>query len=46
MGAFIALDTGDLIKGNRIDILFNSESKAIEFGKQTIKVRVIQKDDI
>lgn len=46
LGAFIALDTGGLIKGNRIDILFNSKREAMEFGKQTIKVRVIQKDDI
>lgn len=46
LGAFIALDTGGLTKGNRIDILFNSKREAMEFGKQTIKVRVIQKDDI
>lgn len=37
MGAFIVLDTGGLIKGNRIDILFNSKREAMEFGKQTIK---------
>ncbi len=46
MGAFIALDTGGLIKGNRIDILFNSKSEAIKFGKQIMKVRIIKKEDI
>ncbi|MGB3346659.1 MAG: 3D domain-containing protein [Candidatus Humimicrobiia bacterium] len=46
LGAFIALDTGGLIKGNRIDILFNSKSEATEFGKQIMKVRIIKKEDI
>ena len=32
LGAFIALDTGGLIKGERIDILFNIEGKTIKFG--------------
>ena len=41
MGAFIALDTGGLIKGNRIDILFDSKQEAINFGKQIMKVRII-----
>ncbi len=41
MGAFIALDTGGLIKENRIDILFNSKNEAINFGKQIMKVRII-----
>jgi len=31
--AFIALDTGGLIKGNRINILFDSKNEAINFGK-------------
>lgn len=46
LGAFIALDTGGLIKGNRIDILFNSKSEATEFGKQIMKVRIIKNDDV
>jgi len=46
LGAFIALDTGGLIKGNRIDILFNSRSEALEFGKQIMKVRIIENDDV
>ncbi len=44
--AFIALDTGGLIKGNRIDILFNSKREAMEFGKQELKVRIINRNDI
>lgn len=46
LGAFIALDTGGLIKGNKIDILFDSKNEAIEFGKQILKVRIINKKDI
>jgi len=46
MGAFIALDTGGLIKGNRIDILFDSKKEAIDFGKQIMKVRTIKNDDV
>lgn len=46
MGAFIALDTGGPIKGNRIDILFDSKQEAINFGKQELKVRIINRNDI
>lgn len=46
MGAFIVLDTGGLIKGNRIDILFDSKHEAINFGKQELKVRIINRNDI
>jgi len=42
----IALDTGGIIKGNRIDILFDNKQEAINFGKQIIKVRIIKKEDI
>lgn len=34
-------DTGGAIKGNRIDIYFNSHAEALKFGRQTIKVHVI-----
>ena len=44
LGAFIALDTGGLIKGNRIDVLFDSESEAINFGIRKERVRIIKKD--
>jgi len=42
MGAYISLDTGGLIRGNRIDILFNSKEEAIDFGVQEREVRVIK----
>ena len=46
MGTFIALDTGGLIKGNRINILFNNKREAMEFGKQELKVTIINRNDI
>ena len=42
MGAYVALDTGGTIKGNRIDILFSSKEEAIDFGIQEREVRVIR----
>ncbi len=42
MGAYISLDVGGAIKGNRIDILFDSKEEAIEFGIQEREVRVIK----
>jgi len=40
LGAFISLDTG--VKGNRIDILFDSKEEAIDFGIQEREIRVIK----
>jgi len=42
MGAFISLDVGGAIKGNRIDILFDSKDEALEFGVKKLEVRVIR----
>jgi len=42
MGAYISLDVGGAIKGNRIDILFDSKEKALEFGIKELEVRVIK----
>ena len=42
LGSFVALDTGGAIKGNRIDMLFPTKQEAMEFGKQTLSVRVIK----
>ena len=42
LGLFLALDTGGAIKGNRIDVLFDDKQEAINFGKQTAMVKVIQ----
>ena len=40
-GDFIAEDTGGAIKGNRIDLYFNSESECISFGRRSAKVYVL-----
>lgn len=42
LGAFISLDVGGAVKGNRIDILFADKDQATEFGKQTLMARVIR----
>ena len=42
LGGFVALDVGGAIRGNRIDILFDSREEAIEFGRQELMVRVIK----
>ena len=42
IGAYISLDVGGAIKGNRIDILFNSREEAREFGRQELMARVIK----
>ena len=39
---FIAADTGGLIKGNRIDLLFSNKDEAINFGKIIKDVRIIK----
>ncbi|MGX5764752.1 cell wall-binding protein EntB [Bacillus cereus] len=40
-GEAIAGDTGSAIKGNRIDVLMGSKSKAINWGRQTVKVKIL-----
>lgn len=45
VGTFIAEDTGGKIKGNRIDIYFNSKKEAKEFGKKGIWLRIVGKTD-
>lgn len=41
MGIFIAEDTGGKIKGNRIDIYFDTKKEAKEFSRKGIWVRII-----
>ncbi|NWK68644.1 SH3 domain-containing protein [Bacillus paramycoides] len=41
-GEAIAGDTGGAIKGNRIDVLVGSDSKADSWGRKSVKVKVIQ----
>jgi 3D (Asp-Asp-Asp) domain-containing protein len=39
---FIAMDTGGAIRGHKIDILVNSTSEAIAFGRRSLQVKVIR----
>jgi 3D (Asp-Asp-Asp) domain-containing protein/peptidoglycan hydrolase CwlO-like protein len=41
-GPALAADTGGWIKGNRIDLCFNSREQAIQWGRRTIKVYVVE----
>ena len=43
-GPGVALDTGGLIKGNRIDLFFRTEKEAINWGKRHLSVRLISDD--
>lgn len=40
LGTFIAEDTGGKIKGNRVDIYFNSKKEARDFGKKGVWLRI------
>ncbi|WIG25332.1 cell wall-binding protein EntB [Bacillus toyonensis] len=40
-GEAIAGDTGSAIKGNRIDVLMGLKSKAMNWGRQTVKVKIL-----
>lgn len=41
MGVFTAEDTGGKIKGNRIDIYFDSKEEAEEFGRKGVWVKMV-----
>ncbi|PAV30326.1 hypothetical protein CIL05_07600 [Virgibacillus profundi] len=38
---YIADDIGSAIKGNRLDLLFSSKSNALQFGRQQLKVNIL-----
>ncbi len=40
-GTAIAADTGGAIKGNRIDLCYNTRSEAISFGRRPMKVYIL-----
>ncbi len=42
-GFAIASDTGSAIKGNRIDLCFDSRATALAFGRKKVKVHVLSK---
>lgn len=39
-GEAIAADKGGAIKGNKIDVFYSSHSKALDWGRKTVKVKV------
>ena len=41
-GDAIAGDTGGAIKGNRIDLFMPTRSEALRFGRQKVKVRIVE----
>lgn len=41
VGERIVQDRGGAIKGNKIDLYFDSHEKALEFGRQTRKVTIL-----
>lgn len=38
----IASDTGGAIRGNIVDYLVSDHSTAVQFGRQTVKIRIIK----
>lgn len=40
VGSYVCEDRGGAIKGNKLDLLFESHPAAINFGRQELKVRV------
>ena len=40
-GYAVAADTGGAIKGNKIDVFFPSKQDAINWGRKTIKIKVL-----
>ena len=45
MGTFTAEDTGSAIKGNIIDIYFDSHDEALKFGRKNIKITNIERSE-
>lgn len=41
-GVYLVHDTGSKIQGRKLDIFIPNEAEAKEFGKKTVRVRVIQ----
>lgn len=42
MGVRIAEDCGGAIKGNKIDLYFDTHAETLEWGKQTRKVKILK----
>ncbi|MFT8872201.1 MAG: peptidoglycan-binding protein [Sporolactobacillus sp.] len=42
-GYAVAADTGGAIKGQKIDLFFNSNADALQWGRRTVKVQILSK---
>lgn len=42
VGTYIVHDKGGAIKGDRIDIYFEDHAAALDFGRQAVKIRVLE----
>ena len=42
MGTYVVEDRGGAIKGNRIDIFYSNHKSALDFGKRTVYLKVVQ----
>jgi len=45
IGVFLAADSGGKIRGNRIDIFFNSKEEAMDFGKKGVWLRFLDNEN-
>lgn len=41
MGTYIVQDRGGAIKGNKIDIFFNTHQEALNFGRKTVYIKIL-----
>ncbi|MBM7693615.1 3D (Asp-Asp-Asp) domain-containing protein [Peribacillus deserti] len=41
-GYAVAADKGSAVKGNKIDVFISSKSKAIQWGRKTVKIKVMK----
>ena len=41
-GDAVAADTGEAIKGNKIDIYMDKHGDALEFGRRTVRIKVLR----
>lgn len=41
MGTYIVQDRGGAIKGNKIDIFFNTHQEALNFGRRTVYIKIL-----
>lgn len=45
MGTYIVHDKGGAIKGQRIDIYFEDHAAALDFGRQTVNLRIVEESN-